>query len=107
MDAPRRIQGLKMAPFILFLIGVAFGFGFKVRILIPATFLTAVLTVSIAVVHGQGTLSAALVTVAAVVAIQIGYLVGVAVRAGIDHGVTAARKSIGQPRPSLYEWLNH
>lgn len=96
-----------MAVFILFLIGAAFGFGFKVRILIPATFLTVVLTAAISIGHEQGTLSTALVTVAAVVAIQIGYLVGMAARAGTDQSVTAARKSVGRPRPRFYEWLNH
>jgi len=107
MDPPPQIPGPKMALFILFLIGAAFGFGFRVRILIPATFLTVVLTASIAIGHGQGALSVALATAAAVIAMQMGYLVGMAGRAGTDHGVTIARNSVGQPRPSFYEWLNH
>jgi len=37
-----------------------------------------------------------LVTTAAVIAIQIGYLIGMVVRVGTDSGVTAARKSVEQ-----------
>jgi hypothetical protein len=95
-----------MALIVLLLIGVVFGLGFKVRILIPATFLTVVLTSLAEIVHGQGLLWSALATVAAVVAIQMGYLIGMVARAGTHHGVTAVRKSAGQPRPSLYEWFN-
>ena len=95
-----------MAIIVLLLIGVVFGLGFKVRILIPATFLTLLLTSSIEIVHGQGFLWSALATAAAVVAIQMGYLIGMGARAGTHHGVTAVRKSAGQPRPSLYEWFS-
>jgi len=95
-----------MALIVLLLIGVVFGLGFKVRILIPATFLTVVLTGLIEIVHEQGFLWSALATVAAVIAIQMGYLIGMIVRAGTQHGVTAVRKSAGQPRPSLSEWFN-
>ena len=95
-----------MALIVLLLIGIVFGLGFKVRILIPATFLTAVLTSLIEIVHGQGSLWTALATAAAVIVIQMGYLIGVLARAGTHHGVTAVRKSAGRPRPSFYEWLN-
>jgi hypothetical protein len=95
-----------MALIVLLLIGVVFGLGFKVRILIPATFLTVLLSGLIEIVHGQGFLWSALVTAAAVVAIQMGYLIGVVARAGTHRGVTAVRKSAGQPRPSLYEWFS-
>jgi hypothetical protein len=95
-----------MALIVLLLIGVVFGLGFKVRILIPATFLTAFLTSLIEIVHGQGSLWTALATASAVIAIQMGYLIGMVARAGTHHGVTAVRKSAGQTRPSLYEWFN-
>jgi hypothetical protein len=95
-----------MALIVLFLIGVVFGLGFKVRILIPATFLTVVLTCLIEISHQQGTLWSALVTTAAVIAIQIGYLMGMAVRVGTRHGITAVRRSAGRPRPSFYEWFS-
>jgi hypothetical protein len=36
--------------------------------------------------HEQGSLSTALVTTAAVIAIQMGYLIGVLVRIGTDRG---------------------
>lgn len=95
-----------MALVVLFLIGIVFGLGFKVRILIPATFLTVVLCVLIEIVHGQGFIWSSLTTTAAVIAIQMGYLIGMAARAGTRHGVTAVRKSAGRQRPSFYEWLN-
>jgi hypothetical protein len=96
-----------MALIVLLLIGVVFGLGFKVRILIPATFLTAVVTSLIEMVHGQGSLWTGLVTAAAVIAIQMGYLIGMVARAGTHHGVTAVRKSARRPRPSLHDWLNN
>ena len=55
-----------MALILVLLIGAVFGFGFKVRILIPATFLTVVLTIFVEFSHEQGSLSTALVTTAAV-----------------------------------------
>lgn len=95
-----------MALIVLVLIGAVFGFGFKVRILIPATLLTVIVACSIEIVHGQNWLSCALVTTAAVIAIQMGYLIGMIARAGTDRGVTVARDSVGRPRPGFYEWFN-
>jgi hypothetical protein len=94
-----------MALILLFLIGAVFGFGFKVRILIPATFLTVALTSSVEIMHEQGSLSTALVTTAAVIAIQLGYLIGAVARAGIDHGFTPAQKSVGPQRPGFHNWF--
>jgi hypothetical protein len=90
---------------LLLLIGAVFGFGFKVRVLIPATFLTVILACSFEIIHEQGSLSTALVTTAAVIAIQMGYLIGVAVRVGTDSGLTAARGSAEQQRRSLQSWF--
>lgn len=95
-----------MALILLLLIGAVFGFGFKVRVLIPATFLTIVLTCSVEIMHQQGPLSTALVTTAAVIAIQFGYLIGSVARAGTDHGVTAVRKSGEQRQPGFYKWFS-
>ena len=69
-----------MALIVLLLIGAVFGFGFKVRVLIPATFLTVILTSSFEIIHERGSLTTALVTTAAVIGIQMGYLIGVVVR---------------------------
>ena len=89
-----------MALIVLLLIGAVFGFGFKVRVLVPATFLTVILTSSVEIMHEQSSLSTALVTTAAVIAMQAGYVIGVVVRAGTDSGVTVARRSTG-----LHSWL--
>jgi hypothetical protein len=94
-----------MALIVLLLIGAVFGFGFKVRVLIPATVLTVVVTSSVEIMHQQGSLSTALVTTAAVIAIQMGYLIGVVVRAGTDNGVTVARRSTEQRQRSLQSWF--
>jgi hypothetical protein len=93
-----------MALILLLLIGAVFGFGFKVRVLIPATFLTVVLTSSFEIMHERALLTTALATTAAVIAIQVGYLIGVVVRVGTDSGLTAARRSEEQ-QGSLKSWF--
>ena len=94
-----------MALVLLVLIGAVFGFGFKVRILIPATFLTVVLTSAVEIMHEQGSLSTALVTAVAVITLQMGYLIGVLVRVGTDGGVTAARKSVEERQHGFHKHL--
>jgi hypothetical protein len=94
-----------MALILLLLIGAVFGFGFKVRILVPATLLTIVLTCAVEIMHEQGSVSTALVTTAVVIAIQMGYLIGVLVRVGTDSGVTAARKA-GQRQHGFQKWFS-
>ena len=94
-----------MALILLLLIGAVFGFGFKVRVLIPATFLTVVLTSSFEIMHERGSLITALVTTAAVIAIQTGYLIGVVVRVGTDSGLTAVRSSEEQQQRNLKSWF--
>jgi hypothetical protein len=94
-----------MALIVLLLIGAVFGFGFKVRVLIPATFLTVVLTGSVEIMHQQGSLSTALVTTAAVIAIQMGYLIGVVVRVGTDRGISVARRSTEHRHRGLQSWF--
>jgi hypothetical protein len=66
-----------------------------------------ILAGSIGIVHGQGLLSSVLATTAAVIAVQMGYLIGMVARAATEHGITAARKSRGERRPGLYEWFSH
>jgi hypothetical protein len=101
-----KFKALKVALVVLLLIGAVFGIGFKVRILIPATLLTVVLTSSIEIMHGQDLLSSALATTAAVIAIQMGYLIGVVARARTDYGATAARKSGEQRQPGFHRWFS-
>ena len=94
-----------MAFILLILIGAVFGFGFKVRILIPATFLTVVFTIFVEFSHEQDSLSTALVTTAGVMAVQMGYLIGVVVRVGTDSGTTA-RKSAEQRQHGFHDWFS-
>jgi hypothetical protein len=42
--------------------------------------------------HQEGSVLTALVTTAAVIAIQMGYLIGVLARMGTDHGIKATGK---------------
>jgi hypothetical protein len=95
-----------MAFVVLLLIGAVFGFGFKVRILIPVTFLTVVLTIFVEFSHEQGSLSTALVTTAAVIAVQMGYLIGMVVRMGTDRGVTVAQKPVEKRQHGFHNWFN-
>jgi hypothetical protein len=68
-----------MAVTALFLaIGGVLGFRYKVLILIPAIILTAIGTYSIEIAQRQDAWSSALTTIAAMIAIQIGYLGGIA-----------------------------
>ena len=81
-----------MAITALFLFtGGVLGFRFKVLILIPAIVLTVVVSGSIEIAQGQGTWSSALTTLAAVIAIQMGYLSAAGFVA--DRDVTITRKA--------------
>ena len=95
-----------MALILLLLIGAVLGFGFKVRILIPATFLTIVLTCAVEILHEQGSVSTALITTAAVIAIQMGYLIGVVARMGTDRGVTVDQKPVEKRQHGFHDWFN-
>jgi hypothetical protein len=56
--------------------------------------------------HQQGSVSTALVTTSAVIAIQMGYLIGVVVRMGTDGGVMAARKPVAERQHGLHKWFS-
>jgi hypothetical protein len=56
--------------------------------------------------HEQGSISTALVTAVAMVAIQMGYLIGVVVRIGTDRDVAAARKPVEQRQHGFHNWFN-
>jgi hypothetical protein len=82
-----------MAMTALFLfIGGALGLRFKVLILIPAIILIVIVTGSIEIAQRQDAWSSALTTLAAVIAIQIGYLGGIAVGVVFD-AVTTTQKA--------------
>jgi hypothetical protein len=72
------------------LIGGVLGFRFKVLVLIPAIILTMIVTGSIEV--AQRPWPSALTTLAAVIAIQVGYLGGIAACVVVDHAVTLPKK---------------
>jgi len=74
-----------------FTIGAVLAFRFRVLILIPATIFTAIVAGSIEMSREQGVGFSALITVAAVIAIQIGYLVA-------SYVATTAQKPVGRPR---------
>jgi hypothetical protein len=87
-----------MATTALFLfIGGVLGFRFKVLVLIPAIILTIIVTGSIEVAQRQDSWFSALTTLAAVIAIQIGYLGGIAVGVVADLAVTTTQKALDRP----------
>ena len=96
-----------MAITALFLfIGGVLGFRFKVLVLIPAIILTIIVTGSIEVAQRQDAWSSALTTLAAVIAIQVGYLGGIAACIWADHAVTTTQKALDRPQLGLVEWFS-
>jgi hypothetical protein len=78
---------------LFLVIGGVLGFRYKVLILIPAIILTAIGTYSIEIAQRQDVWSSTLTTIAAVIAIQIGYLGGNAVGVVVD-AVTTTQKAL-------------
>jgi len=64
----------------LFLVGAALGQRFTVVILVPATLVTLGLAIGLGIVRAQLPGTIALLTMAAIVCLQLGYLVGLGVR---------------------------
>ena len=96
-----------MAIAALFLfIGGVLGFRFKVLVLIPAIILTIVVTGSIEVVQRHDQWSSVLTAVAEVIAIQVGYLAGIAACAVADHAATTTEKALDRPQLGLIEWFS-
>jgi len=95
-----------MALILLLLIGAVFGFGFKVRISRPSNSFDHSPYLRVEIMHEQGSVSTALVTTVAVIAIQMGYLIGVLVRVGMDSGVTAAPKAGGRRQHGFQNWFS-
>jgi hypothetical protein len=79
---------------LFLLIGGALRFRFKVLILLPAIILTVIVTSSIEISHGQDAWSSALATLAAVIAIQMGYLGGIVACAGATYAVTISQETL-------------
>jgi hypothetical protein len=96
-----------MAITALFLfIGGVLGFRFKVLILIPAIILIVIVTASIEIAQRQDAWLSALTTVAAVIAVQVGYLGGVAVGVVADHAVTTTQKADDRAPLGFVEWFS-
>ena len=93
-----------MAVTALFLvIGGVLGFRYKVPILIPAIILTAIGTGSIEIAQRQDAWSSALTTIAAMIAIQIGYLGGIAACVLAKNAVTTTQDVLGRSQLDFTE----
>jgi hypothetical protein len=79
---------------LFLLIGGALRFRFKVLILLPAIILTVIVISSMEISQGRDAWSSALATLEAVIAIQIGYLSGIAARAVAAHAVTITQGTL-------------
>jgi hypothetical protein len=64
----------------MFLVGAALGQRFTVLVLVPAILITLGIAIGVGVARAQAPGTIALVTVAAVACLQIGYLLGVGIR---------------------------
>ena len=88
---------------LFLLTGGILGFRFKVIILFPAIILTVVVTSSIEVAQGQDAWSSALITLAAVIAIQMGYLSGVVASFVADR--TISQMALDRPQLGFIDWF--
>jgi len=96
-----------MAITALFLFtGGVLGYRYKVLILVPAIVLTVVVTDSIEIAQGQDAWSSALTTLAAVIAVQMGYLIGVAAGFVADRDVTISQKALDRVPLGFVEWFS-
>ena len=96
-----------MAITALFLFtGGVLGYRYKVLILVPAIVLTVVVTDSIEIAQGQDAWSSALTTLAAVIAVQMGYLIGVAAGFVADRDVTISQKALDRASLGFVEWFS-
>jgi hypothetical protein len=106
MQQQSRSEGMVITALFL-LIGGALRFRFKVLILLPAIILTVVVISSIEISQGQDAWSSALATLEAVVAIQMGYLSGIALSgiaacAVAAHAVTITQETLDRPHLGLH-----
>jgi hypothetical protein len=91
-----------MAVTALFLLmGGVLGFRFKVFILIPAIILTVIAAGSIEIAQRQDAWSSALTTLAAAIAVQMGY--GIAAFVMATHAVTTTQKPLERPQLGFTE----
>lgn len=81
-----------LAIFML-LVGAALGQRFTVLVLIPAILVTLGLAIGLGIVRAQAPGTIALVTVAAIACLQIGYLLGLGIRQLIQ-GRASRRRSV-------------
>jgi hypothetical protein len=96
---------MAIAALVLFIGGVL-GLRFKILILFPATILTIVVAGSIEIAQGQDAWSSALTTLAAVSAIQMGYLGGVAAGFVADRDVMISQKALDRAPLGFVEWFS-
>jgi hypothetical protein len=107
LHGPDAIGEAKMAMVALFLfIGGVLGFRFKVLILIPAIILIVINAGAMEVAQRQDVWSSALTTLAAVIAVQVGYLGGVALGVVADHAVTTTQKADDRAPLGFVEWFS-
>jgi len=88
---------------LFLVIGGVLGFRYKVLILIPAIILTAIGTYSIEIAQQQDAWSSALTTIAAMIAIQIGYLGGIAACVLAKNAVTTTQDVLGRSQLDFTE----
>ena|SRR5215469_8737605 len=101
-DATAIAEGEMAITALFLLIGGALRFRFKVLILLPAITLTVIVTSSIEISAGQDAWSSALATLAAVFAIQTGYLIGIAACAVATHAMTITQETLDRPQLGPY-----
>jgi membrane protein DedA with SNARE-associated domain len=75
----------------MFLVGVALGQRFTVLVLVPATLVALGVAVGLGIARGQAPGTIALVTMAAIASLQIGYLLGLGVRQLIQNRASRQR----------------
>jgi len=85
-------------------VGIVLGLRYKVLILVPAVMVATILAIIIGVVRADSLWSIVLTAVAAVTAVQFGYLAGIVVHAAIT-SVRPPRREGSKPDSEIGLWL--
>jgi hypothetical protein len=75
----------------MFLVGAALGQRFTVLILIPTILVTLGVSVGLGIVHAQAPGTIALVTIATIASLEIGYLLGLGIRQLVQNRASRQR----------------
>jgi hypothetical protein len=96
-----------MTLIISFFSGMVLGLRFKVLILIPASIIVATVTIAVGVTEGATAWSIVLMGLVVLTALEVGYLVGTAIRSFLVIAIAARRCGSVGPTPRAIRRAAH